>query len=235
MPSPPTLIAIDTATELCSVALLHAGELDERALAAGATHSQHVLPMLQQLLDAHRIRLRDCDAVAFGAGPGSFTGLRIACGVAQGLAYGLDLDVLPVSNLQAVAYVASGSAPRAPRRIGVAIDARMQEAYWAAYALEDGQMEEIAPAALIALSELNEAFAGFDVDTVAGNAFVTAPPPGDWQLVPDVRASAGAVAHLAIRRLEAGGAIAPHLAAPLYVRDRVALTIDERRVAQGRA
>jgi tRNA threonylcarbamoyladenosine biosynthesis protein TsaB len=234
MSSPPTVLAIDTATELCSVALLHAGSLDERRLMAGQTHSQHVLPMLQELLDAHHLSLRDCHAIAFGAGPGSFTGLRIACGVAQGLAYGSDLPVLPVGNLHALAYVASGLA-RAAGRIGVAIDARMQEAYWGAYTLEAGELQEIAPPALIALSELNDALAAFGVDTVAGNAFAVMPPPAHWLLLPGVQASAAAVARLGAQHFEAGAGIAPHLAAPLYVRDRVALTIDERRAVRGGA
>ena len=237
MAAPPTVIALDTATEYCSVALAHAGSLVQREVEAGQSHSQRLLPLLQQLLDEHGLTLRDVDGIAFGAGPGSFTGLRIACGVAQGLAYGLDIPVVPVGNLEALAAAARAQAPQA-RRIGVALDARMHEAYWAVYevAAEAPELlQELSAPALAPLAELGRAMAPFAIDTAAGNAFALIAGPEGVCVLPQVRASAGEVAQLGSMRLQAGKGVAAHLAAPLYVRDRVAQTVDERRAARSAA
>ena len=88
-----TLVAIETSTDLASVALLHDDALSVLTATGAATHSQSILPMIQQLLSAADVRLVDCDSIAFGAGPGSFTGVRTACSVAQGLAYGIGAPV----------------------------------------------------------------------------------------------------------------------------------------------
>ncbi len=135
----PTLLAIDTATEACSVALLHDGRLFSRYAVMPRLHAQHILPMVQQLLDEAGIRLTAVDAIAFGRGPGAFTGLRIAVGVVQGLAFALDKPVLPVSSLAAIARRAWRE--QGSEQVAVAIDARMDEVYWGCYALEDGQMQ----------------------------------------------------------------------------------------------
>jgi tRNA threonylcarbamoyladenosine biosynthesis protein TsaB len=231
MAAPPTVIALDTATEYCSVAIARGDEVVARELEAGQSHSRHLLPLLQQLLDEQRLALRDVAAIAFGAGPGSFTGLRIACGVAQGLAYGLDLPVVPVGNLEALAVVALEHSPQS-RRIGVALDARMHEAYWAVYEVAEEGLRELASPALVPIAGLAQAIGAFAVHAAAGNAFgFVAAPPG-VRVLPDVRASAAAIARLGLERLTAGQALAAHLAAPLYVRDRVAQSVDERRAAR---
>jgi tRNA threonylcarbamoyladenosine biosynthesis protein TsaB len=237
MAAAPTVIALDTATEYCSVAVSHGGSLFHCEVQAGQSHSQRLLPLLQQLLEEHALTLRDVDGIAFGAGPGSFTGLRIACGVAQGLAYGLDVPVVPVGNLEALAAVARARAPRA-ERIGVAIDARMHEAYWAVYEMSAEPLErpkELSAPALAPLSELGRAMAPFAIDTAAGNAFALIAGPIGVPVLPDARASAEAIARLGAMRLQAGEGVAAHLAAPLYVRDRVAQTVDERRAARSAA
>ena len=108
----PVILAIDTATELCSVAVLHA-RLDERCEAVGQKHSERVLPLVDLVLREAGLRLRDVDAFAFGAGPGSFTGLRIACGVVQGLAYACRRPVVAVGNLRALAAAAFARCPAA--------------------------------------------------------------------------------------------------------------------------
>ena len=102
------LLAIDTATEQCSVALLQDSECIDRCIPTPRGHTDLVLPMIQELLDESGYSLKQLDAVAFGRGPGAFTGVRIAIGVAQGLAYALGLKLLPVSNLAAVAQQAAG-------------------------------------------------------------------------------------------------------------------------------
>ena len=95
------ILAIDTSTEYLSLALWLDGRVFSRDINAGQTHSQQILPTLRELLDEAQVELNALDGIAFGAGPGSFTGLRIACGVAQGLAFGTGLPVIAVSTLQA--------------------------------------------------------------------------------------------------------------------------------------
>ena len=229
---PPCLLAFDTATEICSVALARAGGVIERSEHVGQRHSQFVLPMAQQLLAESGATLADLDALAFGAGPGSFTGLRIACGVAQGLAYGIDRPVVPVGNLAALALNAAALAPQA-RRIAVAIDARMQEVYWAVYEPRDGEVIELAAPSLAAAAELPDLIAGFEPQALAGDALAVFAPALESvavaQRLPQARAGAGAIARLACVGLARGRALPAAQAMPLYVRDRVALTIDQRR------
>ena len=125
------ILAVDAATEACSAALLRDGALVERYEVIGRGHAGRLLPMADELLNDAGVSIGELDAVAFGRGPGGFTGLRIAAGVAQGLAAGSNRPVLPVSNLAAVAAAAarvSGST-----RVLVCMDARMGQVYWAAY------------------------------------------------------------------------------------------------------
>jgi tRNA threonylcarbamoyladenosine biosynthesis protein TsaB len=121
------LLALDTSTENCSLALWLDGDVIERQVLAGQRHSDLVLPMLAELLGEAGITLQALDGIAFGEGPGSFTGLRIACGVAQGLAFGADLPVLGISTLLALAAAAPGE------RVIACLDARIGEIYHAAY------------------------------------------------------------------------------------------------------
>lgn len=230
----PTLLAIDTATEFCSIALLHAGRMVERTEQVGQSHSTVVLPWIEAMLREHALRIADCDAIAFGAGPGSFTGLRIACGVAQGLAWGAEKPVVPIGNLTAMAFIAAGHAD-APRRVACAIDARMREAYWAVFDVRGDDVREISPPALIAAADLAADIRAFAPAVVAGNAlaaFADSWPAGREELLPDLRASAAAIGRLAVRAFSDGRALAPTEARPLYVRDRVALTVEDRRRAR---
>jgi len=239
----PTLLALDTATEACSVALLRGGRVQELVEAVGQRHSERLLPMVQQLLAQAGIGLLGLDAIAFGAGPGSFTGLRIACGAGQGLAFGLGLPLLPVGNLSALAADVFTLAPQA-RCIGVAIDARMNEVYWAVYrhetaadVLQDAALQEVVGPSLSSAAACAQAFAELGVDAIGGNALAL--PSVSWSVDagqwPQARASAAGIVRLAALSWVVGGAIAPADAAPLYVRDRVALTVDERRAVAGAA
>lgn len=228
---PTTLLAVDTATDRCSVALAFDDVVDEQVETVGHRHSERILPMVRALLDAHRLRLADCDAVAFGAGPGAFTGLRIACGIAQGLAYGIGRPVIPVGNLAALALAASREHPLA-RRILTAIDARMEEIYWAAFAIESRLPRQLSAPALSPAAELPELVQHWGPDLIAGNA-VSMGQRSDagWPCAtaPQACPGAGAIAALGRVALASGQAVPAALAAPVYVRDRVALTIDERR------
>jgi tRNA threonylcarbamoyladenosine biosynthesis protein TsaB len=125
------LLALDTATEACSAALLQDGSVHERFEVIGRGHAELLLPMADALLGEAGLTIGDLDAIAFGRGPGGFTGLRIAAGVAQGLAGGARLPVLPVSNLAAVAAAAARES--GVLRILACLDARMGEVYWAAF------------------------------------------------------------------------------------------------------
>src|SRR5574341_1102006 len=129
--------AIETSTEWCSVAVWRDGEIAALERRAGQRHSELALPMLQHLLDASRLSVSQLAAVAFGAGPGAFTGLRIACGLAQGLAFARNLPVIGISTLEALAQE-SGAA-----RVVACLDARMREVYYAALEKRAGRWHEV--------------------------------------------------------------------------------------------
>lgn len=123
-----TLLALDTSTEACSVALWHKGEKTYLDELAQRTHTKRILPMIDELLANSGINLKQVDALAFGRGPGSFTGVRVGAGIAQGLAFGADLPVIAVSNLTAMAQAAFEL--HQVENVAAAIDARMNEVYF---------------------------------------------------------------------------------------------------------
>jgi len=145
-----TLLALDTSTDSCSVALWHQGQLWQRALWEPRAHTRLLMPMVRELLADAGASLNALDAIAFGSGPGSFTGLRITVGVVQGLAYGLDCPVIPVSSLAATAHQAARL--HGARQVAVAFDARMDEVYWGCFRCEplstgDGSFFALTPLA----------------------------------------------------------------------------------------
>ena len=123
-----TLLALDTSTEACSVALWHKGEKTHLDELAQRTHTKRILPMIDELLVNSGINLKQVDALAFGRGPGSFTGVRVGAGIAQGLAFGADLPVIEVSNLTTMAQAAFEL--HQAENVAAAIDARMNEVYF---------------------------------------------------------------------------------------------------------
>ncbi len=226
-----TILAIETSTELASAALLHDGRSMALESSGVETHSVSILPMVQRLLAAAGLRLAECDAIAFGAGPGSFTGVRTACGVAQGLAFGAGLPVLPVVTLEAMAE--AGRNAGAGDDLLTLLDARMGEVYWAQYRYRDGWQLVLAPALsapqqvapLGPVAACGNGLSMF-VDEFAGRRWVSAQPG----IMPHARD----VARLAQGALRQGHGLEPQQAQPLYLRNRVALTTMERQ-AQGRA
>jgi len=231
----PTILAIDTAADVCSVALLRAGEITERSERVGHRHSERVLPMVEAMLADAEIELADCDALAFGAGPGAFTGLRIACGIVQGLAYGAGKPVIAVGNLEALAAAALRQYPKAGRLL-CANDARMREAYCAVYDREGDRPVERAAPALVAAADLAALVEHWAPDLVVGDvatAFADALAAVDSTRLISMCAGAAAIAACALPRWKSEECMAPALAAPLYVRDHVASTIEERRAVRG--
>ena len=209
--------AIETSTPWCSVALWSGGELAALERYAGQRHSELVLPMLESLFKDRKIEI---DAVAFGAGPGSFTGLRIACALAQGLALPRALPVLGVSTLEALAEE-SGA-----RRVVACIDARMREVYYAALEKQDARWREVIPAQCIAPQDAPRP-AG-DGWVGCGSGFAAYGDLGFARTLAQVHPTAAAVAALAAPRLAAGEGVDAALAAPVYLRDKVALTKEEQ-------
>ncbi|HXU41735.1 MAG TPA: tRNA (adenosine(37)-N6)-threonylcarbamoyltransferase complex dimerization subunit type 1 TsaB [Burkholderiales bacterium] len=208
--------ALETSTDWCSVALWVDGEIHALERRTPNRHSEHVLPMLESLTkQAGRL-----DAIAFGAGPGSFTGLRIACGVAQGIAFAHGLPVLGVSTLEATAEEAG-----APRVVAC-LDARMREVYYAALEKREHGWQEVIAAQCVAPAEAPQAPG--DGWVGAGNGFAAYGDFGLRKVFPEVHPTAAAVARLAAPRLAAGEGVDASLAVPLYLRDKVALTIEEQ-------
>ena len=206
--------AIETSTEWCSVALWSDGEVAALERRAGNRHSELALPMLQELLKGSSI-----EAVAFGAGPGAFTGLRIACALAQGLAFARNLPVIGISTLEALAQE-SGAA-----RVVACIDARMSEVYYAALEKRAGRWHEVVAARCVAPNAAprppGEGWVG------CGNGFAVYGNMAMSRVFPDVHPTALAVAQLAAPRFAAGEGVDAAQALPVYLRDKVAFTKEE--------
>jgi tRNA threonylcarbamoyladenosine biosynthesis protein TsaB len=126
------ILALDTATQLCSAALWIEGSIIACEEPRAAQHGERILPMIEELLSQSQLRLQQLDAIAFGRGPGAFTGVRLALSVAQGLALAAELPVMPISDLRAVALQAL-QRPNAPEQVLVCQDARMGEVYWGCF------------------------------------------------------------------------------------------------------
>jgi tRNA threonylcarbamoyladenosine biosynthesis protein TsaB len=216
------LLALDTATEVCTVALSLDGDVLEHS-ESGGQHAEGILLMIDALLAQAGLRLTQLDALAFGRGPGSFTGLRIGAGVAQGLAFGADLPVVPVSSLAALAQ------GQAAEKVLAAFDARMQQVYWGAFVRNAlGTME---------LQGAEGVFAPLLIPIPDGAGWHGAGPGWDayhadlrqrmgssltgWQ--PHSFPSARHVAELGAAGLLAGHAVAPEDALPVYIRNDVAI------------
>jgi tRNA threonylcarbamoyladenosine biosynthesis protein TsaB len=221
------LLALDTATECCSAALLVDGRLLAREAELVREHAQRILPMIDELLAEAGTGLRALDAIAFGRGPGSFTGVRLAASLTQGLAFGAGLGVVPISDLRALAQRAFDEDASVTRAL-VCNDARMQEAYWGCFGRgRDGLAaahgpEAVGPPASVQLprgwsgvSGLGRGFAAYPL--LRGLAGVSVRSPWD-RLLP----RAAEVARLAVPEVAAGRLLGPEAALPVYLRDDVA-------------
>jgi tRNA threonylcarbamoyladenosine biosynthesis protein TsaB len=230
------LLAIETATEACSVALLQDGIVIDRSELAPRRHAELVLPMAESLLAEGGITRRQLDAIAVGRGPGAFTGVRLAVAVAQGLALALDLPVVPVSSLAALAM----QAPKNGAAILAAIDARREEIYAGAFRFDaDGLVQSLDEERVLAASELALPDAG--TWNVLGSGWASygdairsrlpsAPPWADGDRFPQAQD----VARLAAPLFAAGKGVSPEQALPVYLRDKVALTLEEQHAERGK-
>jgi tRNA threonylcarbamoyladenosine biosynthesis protein TsaB len=230
----PTLLAFDTATEQLSIALAWRGEVFVHESTGGAQASATLIPAILALLERAGVTLAELDAIAFGRGPGAFTGLRTACSVAQGLAFGAGKPVLPIDSLLAVAEDARGDDARA-QRVWVAMDARMNEVYAAQYAFADGRWLTLDAPLLTTPELLNARWLAQPPDLVAGNglaAFGAQLATGAARRAPAALPRARAMLPLARALWAAGGGLDAALALPLYVRDKVAQTTLERDAAR---
>lgn len=218
------VLAIEAATEACSVAVYHAGQIWEEHVLAPREHTQRLLAMVERLLGAAGLELTQLDGIAFGRGPGAFTGVRVAASVTQGLAFGANLPVVPVSSLAALAC----GAPKLEGARGVlaAMDARMGEIYWAGFEWQGEELVPVIEEQVGVPQVLPLPSEGAWIGVGAGwrvYAQALLPRCGHWLRAVDATAlpRASDVARLAVPRLIRGEACAPEAALPVYLRNDV--------------
>ncbi|PID34446.1 MAG: tRNA (adenosine(37)-N6)-threonylcarbamoyltransferase complex dimerization subunit type 1 TsaB [Thiotrichales bacterium] len=226
------ILALDTSSDACSAALLMDGVCHAELVVEPRAHTRLILPMVDQVLAQGGIGLNAVDALAFGRGPGAFTGVRIATGVVQGLALAADKPVVPVSTLAAIAQQAY--LQQQATHVLVAVDARMSEVYWGRYELVDGIMQ---------VQDEEQVIAPEDVPVPeSGGQWLGA--GSGWreyadilksclagcvgEINPDYLPAAEYIAHLAAVAYQKGEVVDPELAQPVYLRNKVAETTRER-------
>ena len=227
-------LALDTSTEACSVALIDGTAVVGRYAEMGRGHAEEVLAMVDAVLREAGIPLRSLHGIAAGIGPGSFTGLRISVSVAQGLAFGAGLPVIPVTSLEALAWRAIGEGGG---QVLACLDARMREVYWGCFgadaargvgllgSLRVGPASSVRWAGPAPYRGIGRGFAAYpELATLPGLALA----PRDAHALPDARD----MARLGALRLEAGEGLDPAALKPQYVRNKVALTEAERRACK---
>ena len=230
------LLALDTATEACSAALSIDGEIIQRYEIAPRRHSNLLLPMIDSLINEADIDKSDLDAIAFCRGPGSFMGVRIATGVAQGIAFALSLPVIPVSSLAAMAMVNNRSTGE--KHIACAIDARMNEVYWGCYEINDtaipnliGDEQVLAPHRITL--PVGDRWVG------AGTGWGSYRDEMSPDLITNMHAihpeclpDASAIATIGVSMFADGQSVSASQAVPVYIRNNVAQTTKEREQAK---
>jgi len=225
------LLALDTSSARCSAALWQDGVLLQQSTDTARDHARLILPMIDRLLAEAGTRLSQLDGIAFGRGPGSFTGLRIAAAVTQGLAAGADLPVLPVSALRALAAQARDTAPVLRDGLLLAcMDARMGEIYWGAFEVQHRLRPAVAFPEVVAAPEPLPAQLRGAVVRAAGRGLAAYPGIAAWlgldapACLPEAEPGAAEIARLAASDLAAGDVAWLDAAAaqPVYLRDKVA-------------
>ena len=244
------LLALDTSTDTMSIAVSRgvgaSAQVWQHTGAGGAQASSTLIPAIRQLMQQAGLEFDQLDAIAFGRGPGSFTGLRTACSVAQGLAFGAGVPVLPVDTLLAVAEEARHHSANASvhYRVLALLDARMDEVYAANYEFNSGLWLQYEGYSLIrpenigiGLPEDSQGLVAGDGWVMAGNAFAVYADRLPTSSVPRIHAlpTATAMLRLAPALLASGQAVSAEQALPTYIRDKVAKTTQERMVEKAAA
>ncbi|GAB2792153.1 tRNA (adenosine(37)-N6)-threonylcarbamoyltransferase complex dimerization subunit type 1 TsaB [Halomonas shantousis] len=222
-----TLLALDASSSACSCALWQDGEVISRFALTPREHTRRLMPMIDDVLSEAGVTYAALDALAYGQGPGSFTGLRIAAGVAQGLAFGLDRPLIGVSTLEALALAVHRQ--QHARHVVAALDARMGEIYVAAYRCHEQQLETLLEEAVMPPERLVLPLSSADIDWVgvgSGWALWDDMPVtihnALGQCLPEQQPAAEEMVRLAAQRLAAGRTSAAHEAIPVYLRNEVA-------------
>jgi tRNA threonylcarbamoyladenosine biosynthesis protein TsaB len=235
------LLAFETATEACSVALWIDGDVRERFEIAPRRHAELALPWAEQLLVDAGVTKSQLDAIAVGRGPGAFTGVRLAIAIAQGIALALDLPVVPVSTLAALAasHPPLPSQGEGPERILAAIDARMGEIYLGSFARHDTGLTALSDecvvkpdAAIVIDGHWHGVGTGF---AAADNALQTHLQSQLASVNPNALPHAADVARLAVIAFSQGQALAPESIAPAYLRNNVALTLVQQKALRNKS
>lgn len=229
------LLAVETATEACSAALYIDGEITERFALAPKEHTKLILPMIDGLMADAGLTPLDLDALAFGCGPGSFTGVRIATGIIQGIAFGADLPVVPVSTLAAIAqdFFDHNDDDLNDKMAFVAMDARMGEIFWGVYQRNEPGYAELIGREAVTPAEMIEFpdSAGVGIGSGWGvyrHELMTQLAGRANRCQTDLLPRAGAIARLGAKGFEQGLAVPVEKAMPVYLRDKVAKKESER-------
>lgn len=217
------ILAIDTSASACSVALQTASQTFSKHILAPKQHTQIILPLIRELVTAANLTLADLDAISYGCGPGSFTGIRIANSVAQSLAYALKKPLIQISSLAALAYTAYMKNPSFTQFL-VAVDARMNQLYWAKYeVLAEDHVEVMGEEVLCESHQISppppgEWYAVGDAWTLYNTQIIKQLPNPPNYLDTELCADAQAILKLAARKLQLGENISPIFATPAYLR-----------------
>lgn len=234
----PRLLAIDTSTETLSVALLGPTGVFVRNAAGGAAASAALLPTVDEMLLQAGMKMHELQGVAFARGPGAFTGVRVACAVAQGLAFGLGCALLPLCSLALVAEDAAAACAPLPQGhvdVGVAMDARMGELYAARFRREGHRWRPLAGPALCAPAQVQALWQGVP-PVLAGSGLAMLDDrlrEAAAQCIVEPNDRAQALMRLTRQEWTGGARVAPEDALPVYLRDQVALTIAQRAARLG--
>lgn len=221
----PTILALDTSTEACTVALNHQGQIFQRFEIAPRRHAEIILSMIESLFQETKLTSQQVDAIAYGCGPGSFMGIRIAAGVTQGLAYGADKLVIPVSSLRALAQTAYDHTQH--EHVIAAWDARMHEIYWGVYQAQNGLMQPIKPDTISSATDIHLPDAREWV--LVGNAWEIYAENfgGDLilrknQVLAGFFPTASAIVKIVLQEWQSDKLLSAEKALPVYLRDQVA-------------
>jgi tRNA threonylcarbamoyladenosine biosynthesis protein TsaB len=220
------ILALDSSTDACSVALNVQGQLSARFELAAKSHTQRLLPMVDELLQSQSLKLSDLDAIAFGRGPGSFTGLRICMGIVQGLAFGAQLPVIPVSTLESMALAYYRANPDVSLPVLATLDARMDEVYWGLFSRDVDSVralcdERVMKPDVLLSQELIRQLAGQFVAIGSGWHYPAMQAFAPSTIVIDAQPRAEEMALIAAKVWSAGGAINVLDAEPVYLRDTI--------------